>query len=98
MSDEKLLGEAVSAPPTLAAQTETEIANQAVALLQQGEHGRESAALLLYRNFGRCIMHYFIRNRVPQIDAEELVTNVIVKFIDGGINKSKFDASIDLMR
>jgi DNA-directed RNA polymerase specialized sigma24 family protein len=87
MSDEKLQGVAVSELATTPAQTEAEIATQAAELLQQGTQGRELAAMLLYRKFERRIMHYFVQNCIPQMDAEELVLEVIVKFVNSNINQ-----------
>lgn len=62
-------------------QSEQEVAAEAVAFIGTGAAGREAAAGLLYRRLGHRIQRYMMRNRVPEAEAEELLGDVIYKFI-----------------
>jgi DNA-directed RNA polymerase specialized sigma24 family protein len=59
--------------------TEEEIAEQAVILLRQAKV--EQAALLLHRSLAGRMQRYFERHRVASNEAEELVSDVWLRFI-----------------
>ncbi|MES2298061.1 MAG: hypothetical protein V4582_13535 [Pseudomonadota bacterium] len=61
--------------------TELEVAAEAAELARAGACGREAAALLLYRRLGRRITRYLERHRVSEADAEEMLGDIIYKFI-----------------
>lgn len=61
--------------------SEQAIAAEAQALLRQGARGREAAAVLLYRRLGGRLTAYLRRHRVPEAEAEELLTDILYKFI-----------------
>lgn len=61
--------------------TEEQIAEQAMRLIQQGGTFREQGAALLCRHLSRRVQRYFERHRVPENQAEELVTEVWLKLL-----------------
>ncbi len=68
-------------PLTTIAQTEADIATEAAALSRQGVHGREMAALLLFRKLGQRILRSLKWQGVPEEDAEELLSDIVLKFV-----------------
>jgi DNA-directed RNA polymerase specialized sigma24 family protein len=75
----------VSEPLTTIAQTEADIVTEAATLLQQGAHGREMAALLLYRKLGQRILRSLKWQGVPEADAEELLADIVLKFVSSAV-------------
>lgn len=58
---------------------DAQAAQQAMDLVQSGQ--LQQAAVYLHRNMGSRVEGFFRRHRVPQDDAEELVSDVWVKFL-----------------
>jgi DNA-directed RNA polymerase specialized sigma24 family protein len=63
---------------------DAESADTAMNLIQAGE--LEKAAIHLHRSLGSRLISYFRRHRVPEADAEELVSEVWIKFL-----RSRYD-------
>lgn len=61
--------------------TEEQIADDALRLIQQGGAFAERGAELLCRHLTRRVQRYFERHRVPENQAEELVTEVWLKLL-----------------
>jgi DNA-directed RNA polymerase specialized sigma24 family protein len=59
--------------------TEEEVADNAIVLLRQQQI--EQAAILLHRSLAGRMQRYFERHRVPSGEAEELVSDVWLRFI-----------------
>lgn len=64
------------------------IAAEAAGLAAQGGKGRDKAWALLLPNFGGRMLHYFMRNKVPEPIAEELVSDAIFNFVTKPIASS----------
>lgn len=62
--------------------TEEQIADDAMRLIQQGGSFAEQGAGLLCRHLSRRVQRYFERHRVPENQAEELVTEVWLKLLN----------------
>lgn len=58
---------------------DAQAADEAVRLLRAGQ--RERAALHLHQRLGNRVQAYLLRHRVPAADAEELVSDVWIKFM-----------------
>ena len=69
-----------------ATMSEEEVVARAFALLEAGGRGIEQAALLLDRRLNRRVRAYFVRHKVHEHAAEELVSDLWLKLI-----QSKYD-------
>jgi len=61
--------------------TEEQIAEQAMELIKKGGSHAEQGAGLLCRHLSKRVQRYFERHRVPEAQAEELVTEVWLKLL-----------------
>jgi DNA-directed RNA polymerase specialized sigma24 family protein len=61
--------------------TEEQIADEAMGLIQKGGKHAEQGAGLLCRHLTKRVQRYFERHRVPEAQAEELVTEVWLKLL-----------------
>lgn len=81
----------------LSKSSEQQVAAEAARIMGPDAFDREGAARLIYRRLGRRIMSHFVRHRVPEAEAEELMADVVFKFIGSGVNGSHESSAIALL-
>lgn len=66
--------------------SDKELVNRAAELMRKGKRGQDEAAILLLRGIGKRLERYFKQKGMSHADAEELVNDTIVRFIQGDPN------------